>query len=415
MIRIGIVGCGRILAAHLQGYRLLREAGFDDFRITALCARKADDGWMYVKRGEGPKQRPPVSDIPGDPLAVPEQYLSDFQSDVEVKVYTDYRQMIAEGPIDAVNDFTLHSLHHPIAQTAFAAGKDLLTQKPLAVTVAAARAMCDDAQAKKRVFGVFENFRNAPQTRQLKWLFDSGKLGHLQMILLGYVGTWWAPNRIVAETPWRHELLEAGGIALDLGVHFLDQMRHIAGEPKSVSAQTSVLERERVTLDLGGNVTKRISCDADDTFLAQYEFEQGAIANLVASWGGHGAPLKAGNGVVYYGSAGRVTGDEVHFDDGKQASLEALYKQHAPAEEQARHFPRGITDSFALNQLDWLQAIKERRDPETSGLEGLRDLAAAYAILESNKAGRRVTVEEVLNGSLREYQTPIDARFGVGR
>ena len=75
MIRIGIVGCGRILAAHLEGYKLLREAGIDDFEITALCSRKANDAQSYVKRGEGPTQRPAVSSIPGDPLAVSEQYL----------------------------------------------------------------------------------------------------------------------------------------------------------------------------------------------------------------------------------------------------------------------------------------------------------------------------------------------------
>ena len=101
MIRIGIVGCGRILAAHLLGYRLLREAGVDDFRITALCARRAEDAQMYVQRGAGPEQRPAVSDLPGDPLAIGDQYLSDFQDDVEVQVYTDYQQMIRENNLKA--------------------------------------------------------------------------------------------------------------------------------------------------------------------------------------------------------------------------------------------------------------------------------------------------------------------------
>ena len=45
-------------------------SGVDDFRITALCARREEDAWSYVRRGEGPPQRPPVSTSPGDPLAV---------------------------------------------------------------------------------------------------------------------------------------------------------------------------------------------------------------------------------------------------------------------------------------------------------------------------------------------------------
>lgn len=414
MIRIGIVGCGRILAAHLEGYELIRKAGFDDFRITALCARREDDARTYVKRGEGPPQRPPVSDIPGDPLAVGDKYLSDFQDDVEVQVYTDYREMIADGPIDAVNDFTTHALHHQVAAEAFRHGKHLLSQKPLAVSVEAARRMCAAAEAADVTFGVFENVRNGPPTRYLHWLFNhSDVAGQLQMILLGFVGVWWAPNLVVAQTPWRHDLSQAGGITLDLGVHFLDQMRYVAGEAKSVTAQTAVLEPKRLILDEHDQVTETIECDADDTFMANVEFESGCVANLFASWAGHGPPLKVGNGTVYYGSAGRVTGTEYIDKDGNPQDLAAVYQAEAPTELRDRDFPRGLTNGFALNQYDWLQAIIQRRQPETSGREGLLDLATAFAVLEADQAGRRVEIREVLDGSLREFQRPIDERFGL--
>jgi len=111
MIRIGIVGCGRILNAHLQGYRQLREAGFDNFRITALCARNLDDALMFRTRGEGPTPRPPVLDpATKDPLAAPHIYLSDFQPDTEVAVFTDYQAMLDANVVDAVNDFTSLSI-----------------------------------------------------------------------------------------------------------------------------------------------------------------------------------------------------------------------------------------------------------------------------------------------------------------
>ena len=315
MIRIGIVGCGRILAAHLQGYRLLREAGVDDFRITALCARRESDAQMYTVRGSGPHQRPAVSGIQGDPLSIGDEYLSDFQPDVEPAIYTDFREMIASGRVDAVNDFTTHALHHQVAEAAFAHGKHLLTQKPLAVTVAAGRKMCDAAEARGLVFGVFENFRHSPDTRHLGWLFDEslgGPGGRLQMVLVGYVGKWWAPNKVVADTPWRHELAEGGGISLDLGVHFFNQIRYVAGEIRQVSAQTAIIEPLRYFRPGAGD--RVVKCDADDTFAASIVTERDVIGQLTASWAGHCGATHWGGGTVWYGTRARADAVTVQFD-----------------------------------------------------------------------------------------------------
>ncbi len=415
VIRIGIVGCGRILAAHLRGYQLLRAAGVDDFRITALCARKESDAWSYVRRGVGPTQRPPVGTSPGDPLAVGDIYLSDFQDDVEVEVFTDYRQLIANGKIDAVNDFTTHALHHQVAEVALGNDKHLLTQKPLAVSVAAGRRMCELAEARDVTLAVFENARNREDTRQLGWLFQSGLCGDLKMMLLANIGNWWAPDQIVAETPWRHQLVEGGGITLDIGVHLFNHFRYVAGEIVTVTGNTKILEPQRFTRDAQGGVLNSVDCDADDTMFASFETERAVVGDIAASWSGHGQPLLTGGGrgIVYYGSAGSVVSGEIACDDGSREELSAFCSTHCPASTSVVHFPLGLNDAFALNQLDWLQAIREKRAAETSGREGLRDLAAAYAVLESSQAKRTVEVEEVLSGELREYQRPIDAQYGL--
>lgn len=415
MIRIGIIGCGRILAAHLEGYRILREAGVDNFEITALCSRKAEDAQSYVKRGEGPQQRTPVSDIPGDPLAVGDQFLSDFQPDTEVEVFTDYRDLIASDRVDAINDFTIHSLHHQIAEIAFAAGKHVLSQKPLAVTMEGARRMCEQAQAAGVTFGVFENLRFDQGVRHQHWAFsDEGPAGSLQMAVMGNIGTWWAPDLVVAETPWRHKLIQGGGMALDLGPHFFDMIRYIGGsEIASVSAQTQVVEPTRYLLRNNERINP-VPCDADDTFYAHFELESGAAGTMFGSWGGHGTNTVLGDGPVFYGSKGRVTGDRIQLDGQEEQSLASLYEANAPAEMKDRHFPLGLTNDFALSQLDWLRAIEKGEQPECSGTEGLRDLACAYAVVESDLAGRKVDVAEVESGKLRDYQKPIDAEFGLG-
>lgn len=413
MIRIGIIGCGRILPAHLQGYRLLREAGFDEFRITALCARKRDDARSYLKRGEGPPQRKAVSLIPGDPLALDDQYLSDFQTDVTVNVYDDFRELIASDQVDAVNDFTTHGLHHTIAGLCANHGRHLLTQKPMAVTVAAAARMCEQFEQAGLTLGVFENWRFRADILRMVRLLKTGDFGEPKQILHNMTGAWWAPNQIVAETPWRHSRRLAGGITLDMGVHQFDFARAAGGEVTRICGYARCLEPVRVTLNSEGHTVNRVSCDADDTYSAFFETVSGAMGSLQASWSGAGEPTTLGPGPIVYTDAGRFAGP-VYTPQGKERqSVETIYSQAISESDREADFPRGLTNGFALTQLDWLRAIRDSRDPVVSGREGLRDLACAWGVLESTLARRQVTLEEILSGQLNQAQREVAQEFGL--
>ena len=79
-------------------------------------------------------------------------------------------------------------------------------------------------------------------------------------------------------------------------------------------------------------------------------------------------------------------------------------------------FPEGISDVFTLEALDWIAAIDARgtgRRPEIDGQAGLRDLAAAFAMLESDMTRREVAVEDVLAGAIEAYQRPINQVLGI--
>jgi 1,5-anhydro-D-fructose reductase (1,5-anhydro-D-mannitol-forming) len=415
MIRIGIVGCGRILNAHLQGYLKLRQAGIDNFRITALVARREDDARMFVRRGEGPPPRPPVTPPEaGDPLGAPHTYLSDFQDDVEVRTYTDYRAMIDDGVVDAVNDFTTLDLHHQVAEAAFKAGQHLLTQKPLAISVAAAQQMVRQAQAAGVTLGTFENVRNGAFTRAAGWAVRRGLLGEPQMAITGSVGGLWSPDVIVAQTPWRHrKLLGGGGGSIDIGVHLFHMLRYVFGEVAWIGAVARTFEKQRYRRDENGQVLDQVEADVDDTFFASAGFANEAIAQILWSWAGRGEPLQIGDAPAFYGSEGCIKGGELIDNKGNRTPLLSTFEQQMSDAEREQFFPLGLKDTFALQQLDWLRAIEAGTEPETSGREGLHDLACAFAILESSVLRHQVTLDEMLSGAADIYQREINEHYGL--
>ncbi len=411
-LRIGLIGCGRILPAHLRGMKRLREAGYDRFRVTALMARRLEDALRFRRRGEGPPPRPPASESPNDPLGAEHHYVSDVH-DGEVEVYDDLERMLAEAPIDAVEVFTTHSSHHEIAIRALEAGKHVAVEKPMALTCLAARRMIEAAARAGRTLMVLESHRFHLHSRASAWAAQSGLLGSIQMVLnMGIATREWSPDRVLGHTPWRHDRLAGGGCATDFGPHLLDWARQVGGEIESIAGATRCLEPVRREYAADGTVLEEIAADADDTFFAHLRFAGGAVGSLGFSAAGHGDPIALPGGRAVYGSRGCLQQGELILDDGTRAPVQELYLARA-GEEAARRFPFGLRDAFALETHQFIEAALAAEQPELSGKEGLRALAAAFAIHESALSGCTVRVDDVASGAVSAYQDELNERWGI--
>src|SRR5581483_3725478 len=203
----------------------------------------------------------------------------------------------------------------------------------------------------------------------------------------------WSPDAWVGHSSWRHrKLIAAGGCSLDSGPHAFHRLRVLCGEVETVSAVARVFEPTRYLRDTSGEIVDTIECDADDAFMAVTTFATGAIGQLSFSFAGHGEPIIQ-TGPILYGSKGCIKGETVMLDGDAPASLDEYFARHGAA-DAATLFPHGVSDPFGLLIGDWLAGIREGRPAETSGVEGLHDLAASFAIMESSRAGRAVTLNE---------------------
>ena len=411
-VRLGVVGCGRILPAHLRGLQALLDTELDDVRVTALCARRIDDAATFRLRGEGPRPRPPVSQNERDPLAAPHRYVSDLHPDTLPTLYDDWRRMLDDDNVDAILISSPVGLHHQVALDCLTANKHVLIEKPFAISIRAGRAIVDEATKRGLVAGVAENLRYGEGARALHWVLDQGTIGERQLWVSGGIGGDWSPDRIVARTPWRHRKLEAGGGgAIDIGVHLFHLIRYLMGPVDEVSAYIRTLEPERINRDPSGAEVSRVRNEVEDVFFANLKFTNGAIGTTFWSWAGHGEPTGLAGDRAIYGSEGCIKGDDVVADDGMRVKVLEYFRHEAPPDLRHQYFPAGVHDTFGLEMHDFLQAITTGRPMEASGEEGLNDLAAAYAILESATANRPVKVADVLSGAVNGYQEEIDSHY----
>jgi len=276
--------------------------------------------------------------------------------------------------------------------------------------------MCEEADKAQRVLGVFESAHYYPITPASAWAVADGAIGDVSMVLQSLIGCPAPrPDVVLARTAWRQKKLgSGGGIAGDIGPHIFNRIRTIAGPIASVSGLWSVLEPERVLLDEKNEVVlERFRNEVNDAFFANLVFESGAIGHASFSISAHGIGLAFPGGTNVWGTRGALSGGEIVGDDGATTPVMDYVRKNAPSRVVESWQPQGIDDAFPLEQLDFIQAIREGTQMRMSGEEGCLDMALSYAVIESGLAGRSVTPAEILAGDLCEYQREINEHYGL--
>jgi len=140
----------------------------------------------------------------------------------------DWRDVMADPSIDAVHIATPNVSHYEIAKAALEAGKHVLCEKPLAMTVAQAQALTDLVAAKKLRGGLCHNLRYYPMVQQMRRMREAGDFGDILVVQGTYSQDW-----MLYETDWnwRVDPLVSGDsrVMADIGSHFFDMAEHVTG------------------------------------------------------------------------------------------------------------------------------------------------------------------------------------------
>jgi 1,5-anhydro-D-fructose reductase (1,5-anhydro-D-mannitol-forming) len=209
-IRIGIIGCGNIISAHLNGFKQLKDKNLlDDIYIDALCDMNKDRALSFREKGKGPAPFPGAGPE-NDPMNQPHVWVSEIQDKLP-EVFTDYKEMIEKTEVNTIWVCTPVFTHYEIAMYGMEKGLNVFLEKPMAVSVKAARKMVEKANSAGVTFGIAESFHYMEAARIKAWAVAQGYIGKPQLSLQIGTGGFYAPDLIVGNTAWRHKKLIAGG------------------------------------------------------------------------------------------------------------------------------------------------------------------------------------------------------------
>ncbi|MQY76077.1 MAG: gfo/Idh/MocA family oxidoreductase [Spirochaeta sp.] len=192
-LKVGVIGKGFIGPAHIEALRRL-----GTIEVVALAG--TDEVESRAKAGQ---------------LGVRESY-------------GDYKRLLANKELEVIHICSPNNLHYPMVKEALAAGKHVVCEKPLAVSVEQGKELLELAEKKSLVHAVHFNIRYYPLIRQLKMMVDRGEFGEIFAIHGSYLQDWlFYPY----DYNWRLDPALSGKsrAVADIGSHWIDLIEYVSG------------------------------------------------------------------------------------------------------------------------------------------------------------------------------------------
>jgi UDP-N-acetyl-2-amino-2-deoxyglucuronate dehydrogenase len=353
MIRTGIVGLGKVAHLHAQALVNLPNS---DFR--AVRSRSLDKA-------------------------------TEFAGQYGVRAYDDISKMVTEEKLDLVIICTPHPNHLDPATEALVAGAHILVEKPLASSLQDCDAMIKMAREQKRKLGVISQRRFYEPVVRVKEAIGAGKIGKPVLGIVNMFG--WRDEKYYQSDPWRGSWKhEGGGVLVNQAPHQLDVLLWLMGDIYELYGSWANLNHPYI--------------EVEDTAIAVIRFKNGGLGNIVVSnsqkpgiygkihiHGSNGASV----GVQPEGGSMFVAGmsniaeppvNDLWTVPGEESMLEGWIKQDS-------EFFNTIdaTVYYIERQIeDFLDAIRDDREPLVSGEDGRKTVELFTAIYRSQRDNQPV-------------------------
>jgi UDP-N-acetyl-2-amino-2-deoxyglucuronate dehydrogenase len=302
-----------------------------------------------------------------------------FASDNNCQPYTRLDAMLANDNVDIVTIATPSGVHMEPAVAAARAGKHVIVEKPLEITLKRCDAIIDACKKARVQLGAIFPSRFHDSSQKLKRAIDGGRFGKLT---LGdsYV-KWFRTQAYYDSGAWRGTwALDGGGALMNQAIHSVDLLTWLMGPVVEIQAYTATLAHERI--------------EVEDAVVATLRFTNGALGVLEATTAAYPGYLKR---VEIHGSEGSAVLEEEDLKAWDFAKPKKEDKAILDEMKQHKSTGGGAADPSAIGHhghaiqfREFVEAVKKNRAPAIDGHEGRRSVEIILGVYKAAETGKTV-------------------------